>query len=206
MAGENMKYLDELLVAWPDNTQGLVNPVDGRDGWLASAPALGVQSDPLGELLIPAGTNVDVNLALSPSFLGGQGVTQDGNGALVMSYGPITVPAGYTRIVQAQAQFTFESSTNETTTFYFDESGAPNTDTEQDIAWNAQSVAIPISIFGWFGLDVSVNNPVTLRFDKATGTAAITNFQMSIIGYLSGDSDSAGANFFNGTDRGFPTP
>ena len=200
MAGEELKYLDEILAAHPDNTQGLINPVDNRDGWIGATPALGVINDPVGGV-IAAGIDVSVNLELSPTFLGGQAFTMDGNGALVPGY-TTPVPVGYTRLVWCQAQFTFESSSNEFTTFAIADTGVEESHTVIGINWNNNSVATPMIVCGYVAVDVSVVSPLTLIMTKATGTATILNFQMFATSFISGTSASAGANFFNGTDRG----
>ena len=205
MAGEELKYLDEVLSAHPDNTQGLINPLDNRNGWLAGFPTVGVIADNTGGV-IAAGVDVSVNLELTPVYLGGQAIDMDGNGALFHDYGPLSIPAGYTKIVQAQAQLTFESSTNESTILGFALNGVTDTDTTVEMEWNNNSVPQALQIIGWLGIDVSVANAVTLIFTKVTGTATITNFQMSLIGYAAGAEATAGGAFFDGTNHGFPTP
>ena len=204
MAGEELKYLDEILAAHPDNTQGLINPLDNRDGWIAGFPTVGVIADNTGGI-IAAGVDVSVNLELSPVYLGGQAVDMDGNGALFHDYGALTVPAGYTKIVQAQAQFTFESSTNEATILGFALNGVTDTDTTVEMEWNNNSVPQALQVIGWMGVDVSVANAVTLIFTKLTGTATITNFQMALIGYSAGAEDVSGGSFLNGVNHGIGT-
>lgn len=196
---DSLKYLFETLAAWPDNTQGLIDAQAGREGWSSSAVALGVAIDETGGTVGP-GVDVDVNAALNLAYLGGQAVVMDANGHLYHDYNVIDVPVGYTRLVLMQAQFSFTSTTNTATSFLFGVNGVAATHTEVIVDWSSQSVAIPVTVTGWWGLDCNPADSVSLLQTRTGGDSLITNFQFSLLSFQAADAASSGGEFFQGVN------
>lgn len=195
---DELLYGDQLLAKWPDNTQGLVSAQAGREGWGSIGSAVGAVVSLAGGT-VPAGVDVDINNVVNPTYLGGQGFEMDGNGALYHSYNQFTVPAGYSRITKVQAQFVFESSNNTLTTFVVMVNGVELAYTRIGVEWTTQTVPMPISIFGWTGLDVSAGDRVSIGQDKATGSGIIGQFSMSAVSYIEVAAAASG-NFFQGVN------
>lgn len=200
---DTWRYLDELVAGFADNTQGLIKAEDTRELTFSGSILLGAVHT--GNGTVTAGTDVNMNPNLGLTYLGGQGYDMDGNGQLIVSLtGAATIPANYARILEMNAQFTFESSTNELTTFAFQVDGQVLEHTRIGIEWTTQSQPVPVSIHGMWGTGIDTPHPVTVVQTKATGTATIANFSMSAKNYVASTA-AAPDVWFNGTNRGYPT-
>ena len=194
---DELLWGDQLIAKWPDNQQGLVTAQAGREGWVSMYVALGVIThEPVQT--IAAGTNVDINLALSPTYLGGQGIEMNGNGALYHDYQQYVVQPGYQRIAEMQAQFTFLSNVNTPTEFRFAVNGVPVPASDIYIEWSSQTQAMAVSMAGWAPLGIDVQDSVSVIMTKATGSVDIGAFHMSMKSYLEVSSEAAGEAYFQG--------
>ena len=203
MAGEQLRYLDEILAGFPDNTAGLIKPIDVRDAVLSMAIPFGAASSLAGGTITQT-TWGDINGGLNLAFLGGQGVNMDGSDRLYVDRTLATVPAGWTMLGQMHVQFDFESSNNTTASFRFAVNGSPVAESTIIIEWNNQSVARPVTLFAFSGFDVSQSEYFTLQMEKPSGQAIITNVQVGLSLYPLAEAPAAAGVFFDGTDRGGP--
>ena len=106
-------YIDELLANLPDNTAGLIEPVDARNGIVSNIRGVGFIDSPTTitlPILNGAGT------IINPLLLDAEATQQtlwafDGNNLAISNYGAlteVTVPAGYTKLLQAVCVLSLE--------------------------------------------------------------------------------------------------
>ncbi len=98
-----LRYLDELLSGFPDNTQGLITAEKERDFVISIAEGVGYLAD-VTDVVIPITDGVPV--AVNPLLLGPATTDQlwtfDGNNFAVSNYSAVpglTVPPGHSKLV-----------------------------------------------------------------------------------------------------------
>jgi len=109
---QTLRYVSEILAGYPDNTQGLIDPVNVRDHAVSYANAVGyIESTTDITIPITSGVAVIINPLLSgvSSVQSGWGV--DGNNFFFpdhSSASPNTViPSGYSKVMSLQCVATF---------------------------------------------------------------------------------------------------
>ena len=97
-----LRYLDELLASFPDNTQGLITAEKERDFVISIAEAMGYLADQT-DVVIPITDGVPV--AVNPLLLGPASTVQlwtfDGNNFATPNYSAVpglTVPPGHSKL------------------------------------------------------------------------------------------------------------
>ena len=198
---DSWKYLDEIIASYPDNTQGLIKAEDSREHTFSDAVFIGGVVN--GGGIVGPGIDVNMNPNLSNEYLGGQGYIMDGNGQLVVDIdGSATIPANYTRILEVTCQFTFESSTNTTTTFAISVNGVTLEYSTIVVEWTSQTVGMPVFVTAMTGTGIDGLYPITMVQTKVTGNGIIDNFSMYAKSFLAAsDSGVAPLNFFDGQNR-----
>jgi len=131
MAGETLWTIDEMLAAFPDNTQNLITPLASRSMIVSEAVNVGYLDDTALPLTIPvvAGTPVDIMGALTaPAFIGNFWRI-DGNNHFTENYTPrgVTVNPDTIRIssFRAQMQMTKIGTGADSYRFQWYKSGVP---------------------------------------------------------------------------------
>ena len=103
MAGETLRTVNQMLANWPDNTQGLISPLDGRDMIVSEAVGVGFLLLDNGPVTVPIPAQdvwVQINSLITPIQFAGNFWQLDGNQAFTESYTAqgITVPPGTERL------------------------------------------------------------------------------------------------------------
>ena len=103
MAGETLRTVAQMLAAFPDNTQGLISPLDARDMIVSEAVNVGFLNLDNGPSTIPITVQnewVSMNANISPTAFASNFWKVDGNNAFTQSYTDqgITVQSGTFRL------------------------------------------------------------------------------------------------------------
>ena len=103
MAGETLRTVAQMLAAFPDNTQGLISPLDGRDMIVSEAVNIGFLDLDNGSYTLPITVQnewVSINANITPTAFASNFWKVDGNNAFSQSYTDqgITVQSGTQRL------------------------------------------------------------------------------------------------------------
>ena len=103
MAGETLRTVQQMLAAFPDNTQGLISPLDARDMIVSEAVNIGFLDLDNGSYTLPIAVQnewVSINANITPTAFAANFWKVDGNNAFTQSYTDqgITVQGGTQRL------------------------------------------------------------------------------------------------------------
>ena len=111
---QTLRYLDELLANYPDNTAGLITPENVRDQLVSTVAGVGFLADTT-EITVPIvdGVPTLINPLLTAPITEPELWTFDGNNLAVSNYTALTdtvVPAGYTKVLSIVAVAVLEKT------------------------------------------------------------------------------------------------
>lgn len=142
---QTLRYLDELLLNYPDNTAGLITPENIRDQVVSTVAGVGFLADTT-QVLVPItdGVPTSINPLLLAPVTAEELWVFDGNNLGVSNYTALAstiVPAGYTKLLSIVAVAVLEKTAGGTDVYdlQFTRSGVP-IGVAETVAWTAAGV------------------------------------------------------------------
>jgi hypothetical protein len=180
-------YLDDVLDGYPDNTAGLITPVNSRNHVVSTIRGVGFIDSPTTITLpVENGVGVIINpLLLDAVFTQATLWTFDGNNLAVSNYGAltnVTVPAGYTKLAQFVAVLALEKTGggSDAYQFQFTRNGV-GVGLAEDVPWSSAGVQVVTTLYTSL-YDISTQDTIGVQvIGVGTGTDLLLhNFEMSV--------------------------
>jgi hypothetical protein len=180
-------YLDEVLAGYPDNTAGLITPLNVRNHVVSTIRGVGFLDSPTTiNLPVENGVGVIINpLLLDAASTQGTLWTFDGNNLAISNYGSlidVTVPAGYTKLVQFVVVLSLEKTGggSDSYQFQFTRNGV-GVGLAEDVPWGSSGTQVVTSLYTSL-LDLSSADTIGVQVIGVGTTTDLLlhNFELSV--------------------------
>ena len=180
-------YLDEVLAGYPDNTAGLITPLNARNHVVSTIRGVGFLDSPTTITLpILNGSGTIINQLLLDAVATQATLwTFDGNNFAISNYAAIqdvTVPAGYTKLMHAVAVLSLEKLAGgaDQYQFQFTRNGV-GVGLAEDVVWTASGAQVVTTLYTTL-YDISTQDTIGVQVIGVgtTDSLELHNFEMSM--------------------------
>jgi hypothetical protein len=179
-------YLDEVLAGYPDNTAGLITPLNARNHVVSTIRGVGFL-DSATTITLPVlnGTGTLINpLLLDAAFTQATLWTFDGNNFAISNYGSltdVTIPAGFTKLVQLVAVLSLEKTGggSDSYQFQFTRNGV-GVGLAEDVPWSSAGTQVVTTLYTTL-YDISTQDTIGVQVIGVGTTTSLQlhNFEMN---------------------------
>jgi hypothetical protein len=182
-----LQYLDEVLAGYPDNTAGLINPINSRNHVVSTIRGVGFLDSPTTITLpVENGVGVIINpLLLDAVFTDATLWTFDGNNFAISNYGSltdVTVSPGYTKLAQFVVVLSLEKTGGgaDSYQFQFTRNGV-GVGLAEDVPWSAAGTQVVTTLYTSL-YDVSTQDTIGVQVIGVGTTTDLLlhNFELSV--------------------------